>query len=155
MKSIERKLQQKTISFEGMNRIHEKLRDNPREIKYPNEEDREKLAEIIQLYDKAANNFQGTWQEETDDEIALRLFALKNIEFIGKLTIRGRSMKSPSEKNPHILTNIVFRYHKAVNNPKSLAIADAMVRIWQSQKYPTKGEFFRDIIEPIVGKYYN
>lgn len=155
MKSIERKLQQKTISFEGMKLIHEKLRSDLREIKYPNEEDRKKLAEIIQLYDKAANNFQGTWQEETDDEIALRLFALKNIEFIGKLKIRGRSMKSPSEKNPHILTDIIFRYHKAVNNPKTLAIADAMVRIWQSQRYPTKGEFFRDIIEPIVGKYYN
>ncbi|MBK5722487.1 hypothetical protein JGH11_16560 [Dysgonomonas sp. Marseille-P4677] len=137
-----------------MKRIYEGVRHNPRILLEPNEQDRKKLIEIIQLYDKAANDFQGTWREETDDEVALRIFALNNVEYTGKLKVEGRAMRIPSEKNPHILTDIVFRYHKAVNNPKTLAIADAMVRIWDSQGYQKKWTEFRNIIEPIMRKYY-
>ena len=64
-------------------------------------------------------------------------------------------MRDPSERDPYTLTDIVFRYHKAVDNPKTLAIADAMVRIWQSQNYPTKWTGFRSIIEPIMRRHYH
>lgn len=155
LENIEQKLQQKTISFQGMKRIHEKVRDNPREINYPNERDPEKLIEIIQLYDKVANDFQDTWQEETTDEIELRLSMLKHPNQGKVIKAEGRVIRYPLEKNPYILADIVFQYHKAVNNPITLAIADAMVRIWQSQGFPTKGEIFRNNIEHLLSKYYD
>ena len=155
LKNIEQKLQQKTISFEGMKRIRDKVRYNSREIKFPNERDPEKLIEIIRLYDMAANDFQGTCQEETTDEIELRLSMLEQRNHGKVIKAEGRVMKYPLEKNPYILADIVFQYHKAVNNPITLAIADAMVRIWQSQGYPTKGEVFRDNIEHLLSKFYD